>query len=259
MIQKSRRPAALAPLFAGWESPILQACLTGEMGGVFTPEGGEPASALASLGDFSFLAGRPDEALLRFRPPWAKGDYRLLLPQAEGWSRLIQETYGPRAHKITRYATKKDPAAFRRARLRQLAHSLPLGYRLEPIGEALYSQCLQAHWSQDLVAQFQPYPAYARRALGMAVTCEGRLVSAASTYARAGQTIEVEVDTHPDCRRKGLAQAACAALILACLDQGLYPNWDAHTEISLALAQKLGYQLSHPYTAYELILKGDGP
>ena len=43
-----------------------------------------------------------------------------------------------------------------------------------------------------------------------------------------------------------------AALILECLERGLYPSWDAHTEISAALAEKLGYHVSHPYVVYEV-------
>ncbi len=59
------------------------------------------------------------------------------------------------------------------------------------------------------------------------------------------------MDTHPACRGQGLATAASAALLLACLDRGLYPSWDAHTRQSLALAEKLGYRYSHAYPAYE--------
>ena len=53
-------------------------------------------------------------------------------------------------------------------------------------------------------------------------------------------------------RNRGLASACGAALILECLERGLYPSWDAHTEISAALAEKLGYHVSHPYVVYEV-------
>ena len=56
----------------------------------------------------------------------------------------------------------------------------------------------------------------------------------------------------PEERRKGLAAAACAALILRCLDEGLYPSWDAQNMNSVHLAEKLGYELDHEYTAYEV-------
>ena len=64
--------------------------------------------------------------------------------------------------------------------------------------------------------------------------------------------IEIEIDTRQDYRRRGLASACAAKLILACLDRDLYPSWDAHTEISVALAEKLGYHMDHPYVTYAI-------
>ena len=58
------------------------------------------------------------------------------------------------------------------------------------------------------------------------------------------------LSTHPDFRRQGLAAACGAKLILECLERELYPGWDAHDRRSLALAQKLGYQLERSYSAY---------
>ena len=60
------------------------------------------------------------------------------------------------------------------------------------------------------------------------------------------------MDTVPEERRKGLACIACASLILRCLEEGLYPSWDAHNMGSVRLAEKLGYEFDHEYAAYEL-------
>lgn len=49
-----------------------------------------------------------------------------------------------------------------------------------------------------------------------------------------------------------LATVCCSALILNCLEEGLYPSWDAHNMNSVHLAQKLGYEFSHEYAAYEV-------
>lgn len=43
-----------------------------------------------------------------------------------------------------------------------------------------------------------------------------------------------------------------AVLILRCLDEGLYPSWDAQNMNSVHLAEKLGYEFDHEYTAYEV-------
>ena len=75
-------------------------------------------------------------------------------------------------------------------------------------------------------------------------------MAGAASYAVSEDAIEIEIDTHPDYRRRGLATAAGAALILTCLDRGLYPGWDAHDLRSVALAEKLGYRLDHPYPVW---------
>ena len=49
-----------------------------------------------------------------------------------------------------------------------------------------------------------------------------------------------------------LATVCSSALILNCLEEGLYPSWDAHNMNSVHLAQKLGYEFSHEYVAYEV-------
>ena len=53
-------------------------------------------------------------------------------------------------------------------------------------------------------------------------------------------------------RRKHLVTIACSALILKCLEESLYPSWDAQNIHSVRLAEKLGYEFDHAYVAYEV-------
>ncbi len=240
-----------APL-AGWDSPLVRACAEGLMGGVW-PGGGEPpAAAAAVIGDFIFLAGRPDAALLARACAHAAQRERLLVPREAAWQGEILRRCGGRAAPITRYATRRDPRAFDPARLARFAAALPDGFRLSPIDDALYRLCRSEQWSADLVGQFPDAARYRAQGLGVAVLHGGRIVSGASSYARIPGGIEVQVDTRAQFRRQGLASACAAALILACLRRGLYPNWDAHNAASLALAEKLGYHLERAYPAFTL-------
>lgn len=94
--------------------------------------------------------------------------------------------------------------------------------------------------------------AFLRDGRGVVVVKNGEIVSGASSYTRYREGIEIEVDTVEEERRKHLALIACSALILRCLDEGLYPSWDAQNMASVRLAEKLGYQFDHEYTAYEV-------
>ena len=120
------------------------------------------------------------------------------------------------------------------------------------MGKALYRQAEQAEWSRDLVSQYPTWEAYAVHGAGYVVLWKGALVCGASSYADWPGGVEIEIDTHPAHRRRGLARACAAALMLDCLARGLYPSWDAANPVSAHLAQTLGYIAAGAYPVYEL-------
>lgn len=230
-----------AALFQGWDGPMVRACLQGHMGQILT--WGEE-SGMAVIGDFCFLAGRPAPELVE------RADAPILVPQDSAWEETVRAVLGERAAPFTRYATQHRPEGFERGRLSAFAAAVPKGAKAEPVDQELYLILMEEAWSQDLCSNFQDSADFMARGLGVVISWEGRPVAGASSYAVCGDGIEIEIDTAPAFRRRGLATACGAQLILDCLDRGLYPNWDAHDRRSLALAEKLGYQLERPYTAY---------
>lgn len=246
MIVRLFDPACAAALFDGWPEAIVWSCVQGVMGSILADDPERPTAAMARLGDFRFFAGRPDEELVRI----PSGGFCILVPRDEAWSACIRRVWGARARPITRYAIRKD-TVFDPVHLHAAAASLPAGYALREIDEGLFDACRAAAWSRDLVSQFPDYAAYRRIGLGVAALKGERVVAGASTYARYTGGIEIEIDTAESERRQGLACACGAQLILNCLARGLYPSWDAHNPASVALAEKLGYRLDHPYPAFE--------
>ena len=234
------------PLFAGWQETLLYSCLQGIMGKIYATEAETPRAAFAHVGCFGFYAGEPDRELVRFKPE----GFAILTPQNEAWAVLIEETY-PEAKKVTRYAIRKD-TAFDAEQLRKNVLQLPDGYVLRPIDADLYDQCLENPLTADFVSSFSGKQHFLEYGRGMVVVKNGEIVAGASSYSRYREGIEIEVDTVPDERRRHLALAACSALILQCLEEGLYPSWDAQNMASVRLAEKLGYVLDHEYTAYEV-------
>lgn len=208
---------------------------------------------MAKLGDFAFYAGNPSEELIRLKPGSCKQDFIIMVPQNDAWAELIEKCYGDKAKKVTRYAIKKEPDIFNVEKLQQAVVNLPVGYELKVIEEVEYNMCRNNGWARDLVSQYRDYDTYKRLGLGAVVLRKGELVAGASSYSTYGEGIEIEIDTREDHRRKGLAYACGAKLILECLKKGLYPSWDAQNKWSVALAEKLGYHFSHEYTAYEIV------
>lgn len=245
-------PSSAKALFTGKNGPFFEACLTSGMGSVYADNFEHPRSAIASIGDFALLGGEPSEALLRDFSAMRGEKYLILVGLDQPWNELIETVYGSRANAITRYALKKDEQSFNVSSLKKAVDSLKEGYVLRPIDQTLYHQCLSESWSKDLVALFTTYAQYAEHGLGFCALKDGKIVSGASSYYSYAKGIEIEVDTHPEYRKQGLAAACCAQLILCCVQRGIFPSWDAHTTTSLHLAQKLGYHFDYAYTAYEI-------
>lgn len=252
MICELKNGKFAAPLFDGWEETLIWSCLQGVMGHLYGDDPKAPGSAQAMLGDFCFLAGRPSRELLAFRPPWCSQDFMILVPQNDGWAELIREFYGKGAKRVTRYAMEKEPEVFKEERLMELIRQLPPGYTLGLMDERSFWLCRGEEWSKDLVSQFADYSAYRERGIGAVAFLEGVPVAGASSYGVYQGGIEIEVDTRPDHRRRGLASACGARLILECRRRGLYPSWDAQNLWSVGLAQKLGYHFAYEYEAYEV-------
>lgn len=251
MIYRLEPPEQAAALFAGWEETIIWSCLSGAMGEICADAPGAPGSAMAALGDFCFFAGRPCRELLRFAVEEPHRGRRILVPRDPAWAALMEEGWGKILRRAVRTAIKKEPGVFDRARLEEAAASLPQGHRLAALDEGWFHRCRESEWSRDFTTQYRDWGHFRQYGLGVLVLRGEELVAGASSYSGWPGGIEVEIDTRADCRRRGLAHAAGAALILACLDRDWYPSWDAQNPASAALAEKLGYHRSHEYPVYE--------
>lgn len=236
-----------AALFSGWEEAMIWSCLQGHMGTLTVDQEENPKSAFIDIGDFCFFAGQPCDAILE-----SVHGGKLLIPKDRAWEARIEHFFGERVEKVMRYAIKKEPGVFDMDRLKAYVDGLDRDYELRMIDHEIFDFVGQESWSVDLCSQFQDYEDYQKRAFGVAVLHQGQLVAGASPYAVYDGGIEIEIDTKPEYRQKGLATVCGAKLILECLKRNLYPSWDAHDLRSVALAEKLGYHLSHPYVTYVL-------
>ena len=63
------------------------------------------------------------------------------------WDSLIEEVWGRRAERFTRYAIKKEPGVFNDFLLNEFIDRLPDGYSLHMIDEHIYQLSRQEDWS----------------------------------------------------------------------------------------------------------------
>lgn len=251
MIQiKKENMKNIAPLFNGWDETLIWSCLQGCMGMAWADNENNPKSAQIITGDFCCFAGLPNIELTKNIPEDHTSEFILMIPQNDKWSKMIENVYGEKCEKILRYAIKKEYDIFDKDLLSSFVNGLPKEYTIEMIDEDLFNKLKTEEWSYDLCSLFKSYDEYEKHGLGAVVINNGIPVSGASSYGYYDKGIEIEIDTKLEYRRKGLATACAAKLILDCLERNLYPSWDAHDLRSVALAEKLGYHLDKSYVTY---------
>ncbi len=237
-------------LFDGWNETPIWSCLQGYMGDAWADDALNPTSAQIIVGDLCFFAGMPNLDLAKNIPTDFSSEFLLMIPQTEDWEVIIEQAHVPNCEKIYRYAIKKELDVFNRVKLQTYIEKLPTEYELRMIDETLYKKAKTENWSKDLCSQFPSYQKYNDYGIGVMALYGNEPVSGASSYTVYDKGIEIEIDTKPDFRHKGLALACASKLILECLDKGVYPSWDAHDMRSVALAEKLGYHLDKGYVTY---------
>ena len=240
----------IAPLFSWSDDKLIISCFQGHSGQAFADDLDFPTVALIVSIGFSFIGGNPASVqgveMLKSVPAGTD-----LIPQPN-WCEMIENILGPHAQKYTRYGFKKEPGVFNRELLEKYALELPEGFYIKRIDNEIYNLVISEEWSSDLVENFPTKEDFMEKGFGVAAIFHGRPVAGASSYIVYDSGIEVEIVTKPEYRRRGLASACGARLILECLDRGLYPSWDAANIPSCLLAQKLGYTFSGEYASYSI-------
>lgn len=255
---KNDRMNTIAPLFAGWQESLIWSCLQGCMGEAWADSTENPRAARIVLADFCYFAGKANSELITEDIKTHSRDFLIMVPpldeRGEEWAQEIEKAYGERCKRVERYAIKKEPGIFDKAKLQQIVDSLSPEYEVKVIDEDIFRQSREQDWAKDFTSQYADYEEYRRQGLGVAVTHQGRLVAGASSYTVYCGGIEVEIGTQENYRRRGLASVCGAKLILECMERGLYPSWDAQNKWSVALAEKLGYHFERAYPAFEIYL-----
>lgn len=248
-IHKLSEPSAALELFDGWEETVIWSALDGTMGDIYANEA--LTAAVAVLGDLAFLSSPSldaDAVQALLRDLKARTDHSLfLVAQNDAQFALCKALLGDVRCGI-RYAVKKERGVFEPEKLERFAVDIPEGYVLSGMTPEIWAQIKEkGGWMRDFISNFPSYEQFMAQALGVFALQNGEIVCGASSYSAFDGGIEIEIDTHEAHRRRHLARACGARLILDCLARGLYPSWDAANVMSISLAQQLGYHFSHTY------------
>lgn len=240
----------LIPLFSDIQDSLILSCIQNYFGTAWVDDDSAPTTGRIVSGDFVFLAGEPREEFIYGEEGRLLRPEMLLIPDSPQWHAMIEGVYGDRCEKKERYHIKKEGDIFDRDLLKKYANSLEEDYTLKEIDHSLYDSIMATEWCRDFCSQFANWEHYHKKGMGFVACKDGMIVSGASSYTSYREGIEIQIITHEDYRKKGLALACASALMLKALENNLYPNWDAGNMASVGVATKLGYHYDKPYTAY---------
>lgn len=216
-----------------------------------------PKAAILVIKRFGvgFVAGNADnaDALLNALRNWHP-EYDLFDPPPS-WHPALAH-WSLKSYGMIRYGTCFDNADDTLTKLQAMLRP-PEGCHLRLYDRSLLEQALSMEWSQDQVGTFASIDDFLSKGFGFALVREGALLSGCSCFCRHPDGYEIQVDTHPDAKRKGYATCVSAAFILETLARGKIPYWDAANHASLKLAQKLGFRLTCGFVAWKLIATDD--
>lgn len=239
----------LIPMFDDMDSTIILSCLQGHMGTAWVDDPENPTVAQVTVGIFVFFAGNPNtkiaEELLH-----NLSDYNLVIVNTDAWKKRIETVHKGSVEKFQRYKFKRNPEHLSKSHLQNLLSPLPEGYELKKIDESISKEPSLHELSEDFTTQFNSTDDFINRGVGFAILNKGQVVCGATSFSIYDDGIEIEIATHPQHRRKGLATITASALILDCLDRGVYPSWDGANNESVKLAEKLGYIFKESYDTY---------
>ena len=224
MVYKIDDYCKVEKLFNGWPYENWHTVMNQKVR-IYVDNPDSPKSAVGCLGGWCFCVGEPNKKLITQKQKKWFG----LFPKDKKWEKLIKECY-PDAEMNTRYAIKHD-AVFDKEKLKSFVDALPEGYELRLIDSKVY----------DLIQEVDD---------GDVEFKDGEVVGGASTAYRFPKGIDIEIDILKKHRRKGLATAAGAKLILDCLERGWRPTWDAANMKSVHLSEKLGYTFNYKYHCF---------
>ncbi len=127
--------------------------------------------------------------------------------------------------------------------LNSLKKSLLEGFVLDKV-DANAIENLPKELTENYSAYFGSAEKFMKQGLGFYVRYRKDIVCLASAALPiVDNSLEIDIITidDPQYRRKGLATAACIALIEFCLKESITPHWDAQDERSAIFAKKLGF------------------
>lgn len=225
----------------------LPCVIEGQMGQAFVDDPARPTIYQVNIGPFHYFAGTAVSAQAQTMMANFPA-YNLLMPSAPGWAGLARQQFGNALQTIMRYSFSSESLSVNH--LNTLLTNGSFKGKIVAMDAALAENLSTTTDPYFDPGDFDSAEDFAARGLGFAALVAEEPVGVAYASLVCSQGIEVSIFVEEPHRRQGIATALAANLLLACLQRGRHPNWDAANPESVRLAKKLGYRFIGSYEAY---------
>ena len=228
----------VAELFGGHRRRrhLIDHAIENRIGSAVVDEVRAPHVAALRVGQVTLLGGDPSAGAAR--EIVKELSQTIATPETQSWNDLICEVHADKVKR--RQRTEFTSAKLDTASLEVLANSSGDGVRIERLDVGL-SERLAAEVGDGFFGKFRSIIHFTQIGFGHCAIVDDHIACGATAAVVCHRGIGVQIETHPEFRRMGLATSVGATLILECLDRSVDPHWSAATPISARLALKLGY------------------
>ena len=210
---------------------------------------------LTQEGKFAYLDGitpRGPEKSALYKALWTEGGSARMVRGDPRWHRWIEDMFPGRFRTVTRFRLEGDETTFDEERLKNAVAGFPEGFTLQPFDEETMVKAAAEEWSSDFVNGLSDPRRAAEEGTCFAALQDGMIVSGCTGCILSPELMEVEIITRKGYRKRGMATASAASVILACLEKGIRPEWDASSLFTVMLAEKQGFRCRREYQVYEI-------
>jgi GNAT superfamily N-acetyltransferase len=225
----------------------IECVIEGQMGKAFVNDLAHPTAYRITVGPFWYFAGEADGPAGQQMMQGLQA-YNILMPSPAPWVKIAQGMYGEHLKRFTRY--RFSAAELSGEHLNRLLEASAFQERVIPISVDVAKRIAEQPDGYLDLSDFDSAEDFAERGLGYTMLDDGKAIGVAYSSLVCSQGIEVSIYVAEPYRRQGVATALASKLLLASLQYGLRPNWDAANPESVELAKKLGYRYLEPYNAY---------
>lgn len=211
--------------------------------------------SLTQEGKFAYLEGitpRGPEKIALYNALCTECGSSRLVPGDARWNRWIEDVFPGRFRTVTRFRLEGDETTFDEERLRKAVAAFPEGFSLRPFDEEIMAKAAAEEWSSDFVNGLSDPVRAVSEGTCYAALQDGAIVSGCTGCILSPELMEVEIITRKGYRKRGMATASAASVILACMEKGIRPQWDASSQFTVMLSAKQGFRCTREYQVYEI-------